>query len=80
MTNAARVGYPNTTYHVMARGNRRNDIFKDDEDFQVYLEILQYFKNDCCIELYRKFVEDTILKDSKLSPRIMSKDRDIIYE
>lgn len=25
------------TYHITARGNHRNDIFRDEEDFQVYL-------------------------------------------
>jgi REP element-mobilizing transposase RayT len=40
MTSPARIWYPNTSYHITARGNRRSDIFKDDEDFQVYLELL----------------------------------------
>lgn len=26
-------------------------------------EILQYFRGDCCRELYRKFVEDKIIED-----------------
>lgn len=41
MTSPARIWYPNAIYHITARGNRRNDIFKDDEDFQVYLIIIQ---------------------------------------
>lgn len=41
MTNPAPIWYPNTSYHITARGNRRSDIFKDDEDFQVYLEIIE---------------------------------------
>ena len=49
MTSAARVWYPNALYHITSRGNRRNDIFKDEEDFQVYLTIIQgtieYFKD-----------------------------------
>ncbi|MGL6106662.1 transposase [Romboutsia sp.] len=28
-------------YHITARGNRRNDIYKDEEDFQVYLTMLE---------------------------------------
>lgn len=51
-----RTWYPNTSYHITARGNRRNDIFKDDEDFQVYLTIIEgtmeYFKNDYEIICY----------------------------
>ncbi len=31
---------PNTTYHVTCRGNRRSDIFKDETDFQRYLQLL----------------------------------------
>lgn len=49
MTNPKRIWYPNTSYHITIRGNRRNDIFKDDEDFQVYLTIIEgaieYFNN-----------------------------------
>jgi len=49
MTSTARIWYPNTSYHITARGNRRSDIFKDDEDFQVYLEIInetmEYYPN-----------------------------------
>lgn len=56
MTNVARVWYPNAIYHITARGNRRNDIFKDEEDFQVYLTIiegsLEYFKNEFEILCY----------------------------
>ena len=29
------------TYHITTRGNRRNDIFRDEEDFQIYLSILE---------------------------------------
>lgn len=38
-----------TIYHVTTRGNRRNDIFRDEEDFQVYLTMLEnnfiYYSN-----------------------------------
>ena len=44
-----KVWEPGITYHVTTIGNRRNDIFRDEEDFQVYLIILQgnfiYFSN-----------------------------------
>ncbi len=49
MTNKARVWFPHSAYHITARGNRRNDIFKDEEDFQVYVTLienaLEYFEN-----------------------------------
>jgi putative transposase len=56
MTSPARIWYPNTSYHITARGNRRSDIFKDDEDFQVYLgiieETMEYFPNDYEVNCY----------------------------
>ena len=33
MSNKERVWYPNTTHHITIRGNRRNAIFRDEEDF-----------------------------------------------
>lgn len=56
MTNPARIWYPNTSYHITARGNRRSDIFKDAEDFQVYLgiieEAIEHFNNEYEIVCY----------------------------
>ncbi|WP_077369471.1 transposase [Anaerosalibacter sp. Marseille-P3206] len=36
-----RIWYPGAVYHIMNRGNRRSDIFKDEEDYQVYMTILE---------------------------------------
>jgi putative transposase len=36
-----RVWYSGAVYHITNRGNRRSDIFKDEEDYQVYLTILK---------------------------------------
>lgn len=33
--------YPNGMYHITSRGNRRNDIFRDGEDYEVYITILK---------------------------------------
>ena len=33
-----RIEYPGAFYHVMARGNRREDIFKDEIDRMFFLE------------------------------------------
>ncbi|AKN33463.1 transposase [Clostridium carboxidivorans P7] len=42
--------FPGASCHITARGNHRNDIFKDGEDFQYYLtlieEALKYFEYD----------------------------------
>jgi predicted Rossmann fold nucleotide-binding protein DprA/Smf involved in DNA uptake len=41
MTTAKRVWYEGAAYHITARGNHRNDIFRDDEDFQYYLKVIE---------------------------------------
>lgn len=33
--------YRGATYHVTVRGNRRNDIFRDKEDFEYYLNTIE---------------------------------------
>jgi putative transposase len=33
--------YEGSIYHVTVRGNRRNDIFRDKEDFEYYLKIIE---------------------------------------
>ncbi|WP_461206490.1 transposase [Clostridium sp. DL1XJH146] len=35
------IWYPGATYHIMTRGNHRNYIFKDREDYLVYLNTLE---------------------------------------
>lgn len=49
MTEKKRIWFPGASYHITARGNRRNDIFKDGEDFQVYItlmkEAMEYYKD-----------------------------------
>ena len=39
-----RIWYPGALYHIMCRGNHRNDIFRDDEDRQVYITKLREAK------------------------------------
>ncbi|MBV7271487.1 transposase [Clostridium sp. PL3] len=47
MPTKKRAWYPGASYHITARGNHRNDIFKEEEDFQYYLmlmyEALNYY-------------------------------------
>jgi putative transposase len=42
-----RIWYSGCTYHITARGNHRNDIFRDDTDYEIYLmmmkESLKYY-------------------------------------
>lgn len=41
MAKKKRIWYPGAVYHITNRGNRRSDIFRDEEDYQVYLIILE---------------------------------------
>jgi len=41
MSKSKREWYPGATYHIVSRGNRRSDIFKDQEDYNVYLTIIK---------------------------------------
>ncbi len=40
MPSKLRVEYPGAMYHVMSRGNRRQDIYMDDVDRQDFLKTL----------------------------------------
>src|SRR5665648_848528 len=42
----ARIWYPGANYHIMCRGNHRHDIYRDDEDRQVYLTLLRETKKE----------------------------------
>jgi len=35
------IWYEGAIYHITTRGNHRNDIFRDEEDFQVYLTVIE---------------------------------------
>lgn len=41
MTTKKRLWTKGATYHITARGNHRNDIFRDEEDFQYYLTVIE---------------------------------------
>lgn len=50
MARKKRVWYPGAIYHVMSRGTRRMALFRDDEDYQTFLEFL------CMIQEKRPFL------------------------
>lgn len=56
MTSERRIWFPGAAYHITARGNRRNDIFRDGEDFEVYLTLmkgaLEYYEGKYKIGCY----------------------------
>lgn len=48
----ARIWYPGASYHIMCRGNHRHDIYRDDEDRQVYLTLLRETKKEYNFHLH----------------------------
>ncbi|MFO7951189.1 MAG: transposase [Bacillota bacterium] len=41
MPRKPRVWFPGAQYHIMSRGNHRSEIYRDEEDKQVYLSLLK---------------------------------------
>lgn len=41
MSRPLRIEYPGAWYHVMNRGRRREQIYQDEEDYRLFLEVLQ---------------------------------------
>ncbi len=44
MARKPRIHFPGTLYHVIARGNRRQRIFREDSDYELYLQFLEEYK------------------------------------
>lgn len=52
MAGKNRKWFPGAIYHIMARGNYRQNIFKDDEDFKVFLVLMQDAKTKYGFKLH----------------------------
>jgi len=52
MPRTARIAPKEHIYHILTRGNNRQDIFKDARDFKKYIEILQRYKEKYKFKLY----------------------------
>jgi len=52
MPRTARVAPKEYVYHILTRGNNRQDIFKDEGDYRKYLEILQRYEGKYRFRLY----------------------------
>ncbi|MBU0469592.1 MAG: transposase [Candidatus Omnitrophica bacterium] len=52
MGRLARINYPNLVYHVINRGNNRDVVFVEDEDFLHYLNTIQRFKKKYGFKLF----------------------------
>jgi putative transposase len=52
MARRPRIHFPNALYHVIARGNQRQDIFLDEQDYLRYLSYLAEYKSRYQFHLY----------------------------
>ncbi|MEW6007779.1 MAG: transposase [bacterium] len=52
MPRTARIAPKEYVYHILTRGNNRQDIFKDVDDYKKYLGILQRYKEKYKFKLY----------------------------
>lgn len=52
MARKLRIEYEGAFYHVITRGNQRQDIFRDKDDFLKYLDILSHYKKRHQYSLY----------------------------
>jgi len=52
MARKPRIHFPGALYHVIARGNRRQKIFRDDSDYELYLQFLEEYKDRYRFMLY----------------------------
>lgn len=52
MPNEKRVLVENAFYHVVVRGNQKQRVFKKEEDFKVYLQLVRRYKRRYVVKLY----------------------------
>ena len=52
MPRTARIAPKEHVYHVLTRGNNRQDVFEDEGDFRKYLELLLHYKENYFFKLY----------------------------
>jgi len=52
MVRKPRIHFPGALYHVIARGNRRERIFRDEKDYKLYVNFLREYKDRYGFYLY----------------------------
>ena len=52
MPSSARVVYDNAVYHIVQRGNNKQDIFKDEKDFKRFLSIIRRYIRKYNVQVY----------------------------
>jgi putative transposase len=58
MARPLRIQYPGAVYHLTCRGNERRDIFRDEDDRQVFLRILSQSLNTYSVLLHAYVLMD----------------------
>ena len=75
MPRTARIVFPSMPYHVISRGNNREPIFQEKEDFEKYLEICRRYKDQYEFKLYHWVLMSNHLlvetKENNLLSKIM---------
>ncbi|MFZ5645381.1 MAG: transposase [Bacillota bacterium] len=71
MARKPRVQYPGAFYHIIVRGNQRQNIFLDDADRLEYIKRLKRYKQKCGFVLYAcKTTEQQIVGDERFIDRV----------
>ena len=52
MGRALRITVPNLPFHILNRGNNRQLVFREKEDFSYYLGLLKRYKKEFAFRLY----------------------------
>lgn len=52
MPRRARFTYEDATYHILSRGNNRQDVFLQDDDYKKFLELLLFYKKKYLLKVY----------------------------
>ena len=58
MSRQARVVVPNVPLHITQRGNRKENIFLDDEDKEYYMKSFMFYKKKNRVKLYAWCIMD----------------------
>jgi len=53
MPRRARFTFEDATYHILSRGNNRQQVFLDNEDYKKFLDLLSFYKKKCGLKIYQ---------------------------
>jgi hypothetical protein len=70
MPRQLRIEYPGAMYHVMSRGNRRQEIFLDDVDRQDFSKPLRRKHDPAKLEIAARLYRETTLSVKQIAPRL----------